>query len=182
MAIASGAKGYLGYADYHVVIPLYEDLFREAANAANYALLECKSVEVAHQIGIIAYNNLYDLLTATGNGLDAIAADFALHDRDCFVYLGLASTHACRELAGCRPGLPEAQIYCGPGLPESLVKCPTGLPSSPKDIKCRIGTPDSYMVEICTAGPLIQFDLAKLPDRYKKSLTQLVEQIKKEQL
>ncbi|MFX1495722.1 MAG: hypothetical protein ACFFBZ_15665 [Promethearchaeota archaeon] len=206
MAITNGAISYLGYTKNHFFIQGYEEMFGEAANAANYALLECKSVEVAYQAGINAYNDLFNNLIATGNGIDAMAANVALHDRDCFVYLGSGTARACLtiippvcipglpdSLISCKLGLPDSLIICRSGLPEVIVECRLGLPDSPwvcrsglphsiVEVTCKIGGPDSYMVEKCPAGPLIQFDFTKLPVKYQKSLTQLVEQIKKEQL
>ncbi|MFX0173461.1 MAG: hypothetical protein ACFE9L_16335 [Candidatus Hodarchaeota archaeon] len=200
MAITNGAISYLGYDQPHAFVIGYQDLFGEASNAANYALLECKTIEEAYQIGIDAYNDLYDNLMAQG---DVFAANWALHDRDCFVLLGSGDVTACPKILLCRPGLPDSRIHCRPGLPDlqfhcmpglpdllirckpglpnMQIHCRLGLPDRPLDIECKIGAPMSYLVERCPEGPIIELDLERIPNKFKKSITQLLNQIKMEE-
>lgn len=188
LAITNGATSYLGYDDLHAFVIGYQDRFGEAANAANYALLECKSVEEAYQAGIDAYNDLYADLIASG---DVFAANWVLHDRDCFVLLGSTSANACPLVIYpfCRIGLPDSVIHCKPGLPDSMILCRIGLPNS--IIQCKPGLPDSMIelecragpniiIDKCGAGPTIEFDPERIPQQFKKPLMQLLDQIRME--
>ena len=176
LAITNGATSYLGYDEHHVFVSGYQDKFGEASNAANYALLECKTVEEAYQAGIAAYNDLYNDLMSTG---DFFAAGWVLHDRDCFVMLGSSDVNACPAvLLHCRTGLPDSpiEIHCRTGLPDSMViRCRTGLPDSM--ILCKAGP---YIIEKCAAGPTIELDIDRIPKQFKKPLTQLLDRVKME--
>lgn len=188
LAITNGATSYLGYDDLHGFVIGYQDLFGEASNAANYALLECKSVEEAYQAGIDAYNDLFNDLIATG---DIFAANWVLHDRDCFVLLGSSDADACPPalVLHCRTGLPDSIIHCKFGLPDSIIHCKLGLPDSM--IYCKSGLPDSMIewecragpnviIDKCAAGPTIELIPERIPQQFKKPLMQLLDQIRME--
>jgi hypothetical protein len=84
-AISACAKAYLGYDDLHWVHLWYIDEFTEAANEANYALLEGDNFGVAYKRGYDKYTEKYQELVALGADY---AAALMLHDRDHFVRLG----------------------------------------------------------------------------------------------
>jgi len=85
LAISSAeTKAYFGYDELHWVHLWYLDKFTEAANAANYALLEGKTYQQAYDIAIQKYTEKYNELA----GLDASAAGLMLHDRDHLQLLG----------------------------------------------------------------------------------------------
>lgn len=173
LAITNGATSYLGYDENHAFVIGYQDRFGGAANAANYALLECKTVEEAYQAGIDAYTDLYNDLIASG---DVFAANWVLHDRDCFVMLGSNNANACP---------PTLVLHCRSGLPDSIIVCKSGLPNSMIDV-CRSGLPvfscaaGPYMFDKCGAGPMIEIIPDKIPQQFKKPLTQLLDRMKME--
>lgn len=182
LAIADGATSYLGYDEHHAFVIGYQDRFGEASNAANYALLECKSIEDAYQAGIDAYNDLYDDLMLTG---DFFAADWVLHDRDCFVLLGSSDANACPiAIFHCKPGLPNNRIVwpCRSGLPvieHICKKAPNVLDicaAGPYIIdNCAAGP---YMIDNCAAGPSIEIIPENIPREFKKPLMQLLERMR----
>jgi hypothetical protein len=91
LAISSAeTKAYLGYDDLHWVHLWYLDQFTEAANAANFALLEGKTYQQAYDIAIQKYNEKYVELAP----VDATAAGLMLHDRDHLQLLGNPSAKA----------------------------------------------------------------------------------------
>ncbi len=182
LAITNGATSYLGYDENHAFVVGYQDEFGEAANAANYALLECKTTQEAYQAGIDAYDDLYNDLIASG---DVFAANWALHDRDCFELLGSSDATACPAvILHCRTGLPDSVFLCKPGLPDSMILCKKGLPDSM--ILCKTALPmlscaaGPYMIEKCAAGPTIEIIPDKIPQELKKPLTQLLDRMKME--
>jgi hypothetical protein len=81
---AAETKAYLGYDDLHWVHLWYLDKFTEAANAANYALLEGKTYQQAYDISIQKYTEKYNELAP----VDTTAAGLMLHDRDHLQLLG----------------------------------------------------------------------------------------------
>ena len=172
LAITNGATSYLGYDENHVFVIGYEDEFGEASNAANYALLECKSVEEAYLEGYAAYDNLYNNLILSG---DVFAANWALHDRDCFVMLGSGDATACPSVLHCRTGLPDSLILCKIGLPNSVFQCKAGLPGS--IVQCKAGP---YMVETCAAGPVMEIEPERIYEQVSKPLIQLEKKIQLE--
>lgn len=178
LAIADGATSYLGYDEPHGFVIGYQDRFGEASNAANYALLACKSIEDAYQAGIDAYDDLYDDLMSTG---DFFAADWVLHDRDCFVMLGSSDANACPAVLRprCISGLPDSSIHCKSGLPDSMVPvvCKSGLPNM-EHLICKSGP---YMFDKCAAGPSIEIIPENIPREFKKPLMQLLERMRMEQ-
>jgi len=179
LAITNGATSYLGYDEHHGFVIGYQDRFGEASNAANYALLECKSVEDAYQEGIDAYNDLYNDLIATG---DIFAANWVLHDRDCFVLLGSTDADACPPalIVHCRTGLPGSIIRCKVGLPDSMIEihCRSGLPDSMIEMECRAGP--NVIIDKCAAGPTIELVPERIPQQFKKPLMQLLDQMRME--
>lgn len=179
LAITNGATSYLGYDENHAFVIGYQDRFGEASNAANYALLECKTVEEAYQAGIAAYNDLYNDLIATG---DIFAANWVLHDRDCFVLLGSTDANACPPalILHCRTGLPDSIIRCKVGLPDSMIEfhCKVGLPDSMIEWECRAGP--NVIIDKCAAGPTIELVPERIPQQFKKPLMQLLDQIRME--
>lgn len=85
LAVSSAdTKAYLGYDELHWVHLWYLDKFTEAANAANYALLEGKTYQQAYDIAIQKYTEKYNELAS----VDASAAGLMLHDRDHLQLLG----------------------------------------------------------------------------------------------
>lgn len=190
LAITNGATSYLGYDENHAFVIGYQDRFGGAANAANYALLECKTVEEAYQAGIDAYTHLYNDLIASG---DVFAANWVLHDRDCFVMLGSNDANACPPALvlqqRCRSGLPDSMVVlqCKPGLPNSMVvlQCKLGLPDS-MVFQCKAGLPvltcaaGPYMFDKCGAGPTIEIIPDEIPQQFKKPLMQLLDRMKME--
>jgi hypothetical protein len=90
LAIDSNAKAYLGYDELHWVHLWYLDKFTEAANAANYALLEGKTYQQAYDLAIQKHDEKYDELTS----IDAYAASLMLHNRDHLQILGNSSAKA----------------------------------------------------------------------------------------
>ncbi len=143
-AITEGVTSYLGYTDLHTFWTDFPAEFGAAANAANFALLECKTLQEAFDRGWTAYDDLYADLHAGGFDMEAAAA---LHDRDCFALLGSTTNTACPSCT-CHGGLP---LHCVVGGPDSVCKfggpacaglpihaCTTGLP-----LHCVSGLPDS---------------------------------------
>ncbi|MHC1576829.1 MAG: hypothetical protein ACXQTE_05690 [Methanosarcinaceae archaeon] len=200
LAIANGATSYLGYDENHTFVTGYQDRFGEAANAANYALLECKSLQEAYQAGLDAYDDLYNDLIASGTMNDLFAANWVLHDRDCFELLGSSTADACPAMfqLHCRTGLPDSpvQILCRSGLPDSYV-CRTGLPDSVIQctsglpelmVVCKTGLPDSPMcaagpnihIDRCAAGPMMTIDPRRVREQYRKPLAQLEKRMRLE--
>ena len=91
LAISSvDTKAYLGYDELHWVHLWYLDKFTEAANAANYALLEGKTYQQAYDLAIQKYTEKYNELAV----VDASAAGLMLHDRDHLQLLGNPSAKA----------------------------------------------------------------------------------------
>ena len=86
LAISTGARAYLGYDDLHWVYLNWTNEFTEAANAANYALLEGKTYQDAYNIAYAIYTQKY-LQILNANAHDP-AAGAMLHDRDCLKLLG----------------------------------------------------------------------------------------------
>lgn len=85
LAVSSAeTKAYMGYDELHWVHLWYLDKFTEAANAANYALLEGKTYQQAYDLAIQKYTEKYNELA----GVDASAAGLMLHDRDHLQLLG----------------------------------------------------------------------------------------------
>jgi hypothetical protein len=85
LAVSSAeTKAYLGYDELHWVHLWYLAKFTEAANAANYALLEGKTYQQAYDIAIQKYTEKYNELAS----VDASAAGLMLHDRDHLRLLG----------------------------------------------------------------------------------------------
>ena len=92
LAITDGVTSYLGYTDLHTFwTGSYAARFGLAANAANFALLECKTAQEAFDIGWAAYDLLFTQLLAEGGFAASTVAPTALHDRDCFALLGSPS-------------------------------------------------------------------------------------------
>lgn len=85
LAISVGAHAYLGYDEPHWVSLKWLKEFTEAANAANYALLEGKTYQEAFDIGYAMYTQKYQQLVAAP---DSVAASLMLYDRDHFRLLG----------------------------------------------------------------------------------------------
>ncbi|MBW6518692.1 MAG: hypothetical protein K0A89_09360 [ANME-2 cluster archaeon] len=180
LAITNGAISYLGYDENHVFVIDHQDEFGEASNAANYALLECKSVSQAYDAGIAAYTDLYNNLIASG---DVFAANWALHDRDCFVMLGSGDATACPAVLHCRTGLPDMTLHCRTGLPDMTLHCRTGLPDSMvlcrslPLLACNAGP---NILDRCSAGPVLDNELEWQELPYTKPLTQLERKIRLE--
>ncbi|MCL2173605.1 MAG: hypothetical protein FWB84_08260 [Candidatus Bathyarchaeota archaeon] len=84
LAVSTGAKAYIGYDELHWVHLWYIDDFIEAANAANYALLEGKTYEEAYELAIKKHNEIYDKLI----NIDTQAAALILHNRDHLQIIG----------------------------------------------------------------------------------------------
>lgn len=85
LAIATGAKAYLGYSDLHWVYFAWTNEFTEAANAANFALLEGKTYQQAYNLAYTVYTQKYLQILAA---MDWPAAAAMLHNRDCLTLLG----------------------------------------------------------------------------------------------
>jgi hypothetical protein len=85
LAISAGARAYLGYDDLWWVFWAWTNEFIEAANAANYALLEGKTFQEAYNIGYATYTQKYLQIL---NAKDYPAAAAMLHDRDHLRLLG----------------------------------------------------------------------------------------------
>jgi hypothetical protein len=166
-AITKGIVAYIGYTDLHTFWTNFPTEFGAAANAANFALLECKTVQEAFDLSWAAYDDLYNDLMASGHALEASAA---LHDRDCLALLGTTTAVACPSCAchslpifHCVSGLPDS-AHCKTGLPDSGVckfgnplHCVKGLP----DVLCKYGSP--YVV--CKLGlPGFSPECKALPD------------------
>jgi hypothetical protein len=90
LAVGENAKAYMGYDDLHWVHLWYLPQFTEAANSANYALLEGKTYQEAYNIAIGKYNEKYIELL----GLDGQAAALMLHNHDHLTLVGDASAKA----------------------------------------------------------------------------------------
>ena len=100
LAVSNRAGAYLGYSNLLWGSLGFSDLFGEAVNAPNYALLEGKSPEEAFEIGYNAWHQVYfsiyrqarqtNVLTAEAP-LRRFMLDFeaagARHNRDCFTLL-----------------------------------------------------------------------------------------------
>ena len=132
-AIGEGATSYLGYTDLHSFWTGYEDEFGEAANAANFALLECKTLQQAFDIGWAAYDDLYNDLLAQGGFAANFVAPTALHDRDCFALLGSTTAMACPKWFLCTWGNPDWREPICRGLPQIPPLCPSALPDAPRN-------------------------------------------------
>jgi len=91
LAIASTAKAYLGYDELHWVHLWYLDKFTEAANAANYALLEGKTFQEAYDTSYAKHTQKWAELIALGAD---DAAALMLHDRDHLTLLGNPNARA----------------------------------------------------------------------------------------
>jgi len=89
-AIAATARAYLGYDELHWVHLWHLAEFTEAANAANYALLEGKTFLEAYNIGYNKYTQKYNQLLP----VNTVAASLMLHDRDHLTRLGDPSARA----------------------------------------------------------------------------------------
>jgi hypothetical protein len=161
-AIGAGVRAYLGYTLHHIFWTPYQDEFGVAANAANYALLECKTMQQAFDAGWAAYDQLYNDLLAMGGAAANLVAPSALHDRDCFALLGTASAVACPLVLHCMVGLPDTVMHCMKGAPDQVLACRYGLPL--EVLRCRLGLPDTPIIEcssglpdtellVCKAGP-----------------------------
>jgi hypothetical protein len=90
LAIASTTKAYLGYDELHWVHLWYLDKFKEASNAAKYALLEGKTFQEAYDIAFAKYTEKWAELV----GSDPGAAALLLHDRDHLTLLGNPAARA----------------------------------------------------------------------------------------
>lgn len=195
--IGVGVTAYMGYTDLHSFWTGYEDDFGEAANAANYALLECKTMQEAFDEGWAAYDQLYGDLLALGGFAANFVAPTALHDRDCFALLGSTSAVACPAGLLCRPGLPGTEIHCVRGGPDmAVVHCRVGQPDMAMEL-CH-AAPDLLLCghgpDMCAAGPplivrevltdypydLVIVDMDKVPPRMQKSFRQMIEQMRLE--
>jgi hypothetical protein len=194
--IAEGVTAYLGYTDLHGFWEGYQDEFGEAANAANYALLECKTMQQAFDIGWAAYDQLYNDLLALGGFAANFVAPTALHDRDCFALLGSTDAVACPAGLHCVPGLPDQMVHCRIGMPDMVVYCRPGLPDTALPL-CK-AIPDMVLCargpDMCTAGPplivqevirdypydLVIVDMAKVPTHLRKPFRQMIDQMRRE--
>ncbi len=157
-AISKGITSYLGYTDLHIFWTNFPTEFGAAANAANFALLECKTMQEAFDLGWAAYDQLYSDLMAGGHNLEASAA---LHDRDCFALLGSTNAIACPS---CKCHALPLVIHCVTGMPDSVVTCKQALPlhcvQGMPDVLCKYGNP--YI--LCGHGmPDIQVACKGLP-------------------
>lgn len=85
MAIAASVRAYLGYDAGVTVEASHLEIFMEAANAANFALLEGKTFQEAHDAGRAKYTEKFDEQVATK---DLEVAAGILHDRDALKLLG----------------------------------------------------------------------------------------------
>ncbi len=85
LAVANGTRAYLGYHEPHWVFFAWTNQFTEAANAANYALLEGKTFQEAYNIAIAKHTEMYNQILA-GNDVPAAAA--MMGNRDCLTLLG----------------------------------------------------------------------------------------------
>jgi hypothetical protein len=166
-AITKGIVAYIGYTDLHTFWTDFPTEFGAAANAANFALLECKTVQQAFDLSWAAYNDLYNDLMASGHTLEAAAA---LHDRDCLALLGTTTAVACPSCAchalpisHCVQGGPDS-YHCMTGLPDSGIckfgnplHCTNGLP----EVLCKYGSPYA----VCKlGGPGLNPECLALPD------------------
>jgi len=169
-AVAAGVRAYLGYTEHHTFVIGWAQDFGDAANAANFALLECKTVQQAFDEGWAAYDLLYNNLLAAGGTAAAYAAPWALHDRDCFALLGTSSAVACPGgLKVCAVGGPFMEVticarqpdfsvlHCSLGNPDlSYIQCKPGLPDMVDLVLCK-AAPDQVLCghgpDMCTAGP-----------------------------
>lgn len=84
LAISSSARAYLGYTD-HTVEANHVGIFTEAANAANFALLDGKSFQEAYDAGYAKYTEKFNELVSQN---DLGTASGVLHDRDSMTLLG----------------------------------------------------------------------------------------------
>lgn len=97
-AIGEGVTSYLGYTTEHMFWTSFVGPFSEAANAANYALLECKTTQEAFDAGWAAHDQLYNYLleeASRGNYGATFAAPYALYNRDGFTLLGSPRAVSC---------------------------------------------------------------------------------------
>jgi hypothetical protein len=85
LAITAGARAYLGYSDLNWVYYAWTNQFADAANAANFALLEGKTFQQAYTAAYAVFTQKYQEIL---NGNDTFAAAAMLHNRDCFTLLG----------------------------------------------------------------------------------------------
>jgi hypothetical protein len=85
LSITSGTRAYLGYHDLHWVYFAWTNQFTQAANAANFALLEGKTFQEAFDIAYNVYTQMYNQILA---GNDTVAAAAMLHNRNCLTLLG----------------------------------------------------------------------------------------------
>ena len=150
LAITDGVTSYLGYTDLHTFwTGSYAARFGLAANAANFALLECKTAQEAFDIGWAAYDLLFTQLLAEGGFAASTVAPTALHDRDCFALLGSPSATACPATFHCLSGPDMMTTYCRIGLPNLVLHCLSGHPDMPT-LVCRVGLPN--LVTQCAYG------------------------------
>lgn len=193
-AIGDGVVAYLGYTEPHAFWTGFENDFGPAANAANYALLECKTVQESFDIGWAAYDALYVDLLGRGGFAATHVAPTALHDRDCFAMLGSSTAVACpRSLTVHCYAIPDNVVPCRYGIPRMTV-C-KGLPI----FRCNAGLPDSVIsicaampdLNMCAAGPplrireiiedyprdLMLVDIDKIPQDMRKAFTQMMERM-----
>lgn len=90
LAVGENAKAYLGYDELHWVHLWYLPQFTEAANAANYALLEGKTYQEAYDIAIAKYDEKYDELIEVNDQ----AAALMLHNQNHLTLVGDATARA----------------------------------------------------------------------------------------
>jgi hypothetical protein len=93
MAIASSVRAYLGYDETITVEASHLDIFMEAANAANFALLEGKTFQEAYDAGRAKYTEKFNEQIATK---DMEVAAGILHDRDSLKLLGDPQAEGCQ--------------------------------------------------------------------------------------
>jgi len=209
-AIAAGVRGYLGYTDTHTFVIGWAQDFGDAANAANFALLECKTVQQAFDEGWLAYDQLYNSLLAAGGNAATYAAPWALHDRDCFALLGTGGAIACPQgLEYCPVGLPNSEVFvcaaqpdlgtihCSLGNPDmAYIQCRPGLPNM-GEVICR-SAPDLVLCgrgpDGCHAGPpllfreifvdypqdLVLVDMDKVPEEMQKAFREMIDKMRLE--
>jgi hypothetical protein len=125
LAISSAeTKAYLGYDELHWVHLWYLDKFTEAANAANYALLEGKTYQQAYDIAIQKYTEKYNELVP----IDTSAAGLMLHDRDHLRLLGNPSAKASSVIISViRTAVPISKVKVKTPV-RTPVRTPTPAP------------------------------------------------------
>ena len=85
LAITTGTRAYLGYRDLHWVWFSWTSQFTEAANSANYALLEGKTFQEAYNIAYAKHTQMYNQILAAN---DVPAASSMKHNQDVLTLLG----------------------------------------------------------------------------------------------